>query len=123
MGEGQKTDRQDDVSTGSDDRRGSESRRSHDRTAVSLWAVETSRDAAYYHYISELSEGGLYLEKPLPLPVDSEVELEVELPGGIVKARGVVVRRSDDGTGHGVKFKDISPDALQALRSFLAASH
>ena len=83
---------------------GDDERRKHDRLSVALWAMETADDAAYFHYITELSPGGLFLEKRLPLPVGSKVQLEFELPtGATIKCEGSVVRAGDDeNQGNGV---------------------
>ena len=95
-------------------------KRTHQRLQVSLWAVEKSPEAAYYHYVTELSAGGLFLEKRLPLPVGSEVALEIKLPAGsTIKCSGSVVRQADDGKGNGVKFNDISDADKAAITEFL----
>lgn len=97
-------------------------KRSHDRLEVSLWAVEKSPDAAYYHYITELSPGGMFLEKRLPLPVGSQVELEIKLPTGTtIRCTGSVVRQAEDGQGNGVKFENISDEDKKAIEAFLAS--
>ena len=97
-------------------------KRTYDRLQVSLWAVEKSPDAAYYHYITELSAGGVFLEKRLPLPVGSEVELEFKLPSGMqIRATGSVVRQADDGKGNGIKFEKISDEHKKAIEEFLSS--
>lgn len=98
-------------------------RRKHDRLAVSLWAMETADDAAYFHYITELSSGGLFLEKRLPLPVGAKVQLEFDLPTGVkIKCEGSVVREAegDDNQGNGVQFDNLAPDQAEAIEAFLA---
>lgn len=98
-------------------------KRNYDRLQVSLWAVEKSPDAAYYHYVTELSAGGVFLEKRLPLPVGSEVELEFTLPSGLtIRATGSVVRQADDGKGNGIKFEKISDEHQAAIEEFLKSS-
>src|SRR4051812_4869946 len=80
-------------------------RREFPRMPVSLWAVEDDGMGIYYHHVSDLSSGGLFLEKGLSLPVGTRMQLELTLPTTrSIRAEGVVVSRLDSarkGSGNG----------------------
>lgn len=94
--------------------------RRHPRYPVSLWAIERAPGISYYHHVSNLSASGLFLEKPVPLPVGEHFPLELPLPGGpTVNAHGIVVHAIDGG-GNGVVLLGLGDEDRDALEGYLA---
>lgn len=66
-------------------------------------------------YVSDLSEGGVFVHTELEVEVGMELDVRftaiVEDPI-LVTARGRVVRRSDDPPGVGIEFTDVDPEML-----------
>jgi uncharacterized protein (TIGR02266 family) len=101
-------------------------RRSASRMPVSLWAVEDDGSGIYYHHVSDISSGGLFLEKGLTLPVGSRMQLELTLPTArSIRAEGVVVTSmsaSRKASGNGIRFEKISDADRKAIDEYVAAS-
>ena len=92
------------------------------RYPVSLWAVESADCGSYFHHVSDLSMGGFFLRKPLPLPVGTRMAVTLELPTGRAiqaKARVVHSVQSPARSGNGVELEELGPDDQDALRQFL----
>ena len=91
---------------------------------VSLWAVEDDGMGIYYHHVSDLSSGGLFLEKGLSLPVGTRMQLELTLPTArSIRAEGVVVSRLDGSrkaSGNGIRFEKISEPDRAAIDEWIA---
>ena len=90
---------------------------------VSLWAVEDDGSGIYYHHVSDLSPGGLFLEKGLTLPVGSRMQLELTLPTArSIRAEGVVVTDVRNKTsGNGIRFEKISEADRKAIDEYIAS--
>ena len=99
------------------------SRRTAPRMPVSLWAVEDDGSGIYYHHVSDLSPGGLFLEKGLTLPVGSRMQLELTLPTArSIRAEGVVVTDVRNKTsGNGIRFEKISEADRKAIDEYIAS--
>ena len=101
-------------------------RRGTARMPVSIWAVEDDGKGIYYHHVSDLSSGGLFLEKGLVLPVGSRMQLELTLPTArSVRAEGIVVtkiEKSKRTSGNGIRFEKISDQDRQAIDEWIATS-
>ena len=112
-----------DEATPAEDRRKG-SRRASPRMPVSLWAVEDDGSGIYYHHVSDLSPGGLFLEKGLTLPVGSRIELELTLPTALsIRAEGVVVTDVRNRTsGNGIRFEKISDADRKAIDDYIASN-
>lgn len=106
------------------DRRRTGPRRSAPRMPVSLWAVEDDGSGIYYHHVSDLSPGGLFLEKGLTLPIGSRMQLELTLPTArSIRAEGVVVTNVQNKTaGNGIRFDKISDADKKAIDDYISAS-
>ena len=93
---------------------------------VSLWAVEDDGQGIYYHHVSDLSSGGLFLEKGLLLPVGSRMQLELTLPTArSIRAEGIVVtkvQRSKKQSGNGIRFEKISEQDRLAIEEWIAST-
>src|SRR5689334_20365142 len=95
-------------------------RRAAPRMPVSLWAVEDDGSGIYYHHVSDISPGGLFLEKGLTLPIGSRMQLELTLPTArSIRAEGVVVRMKS--SGNGIKFDKISDADKKAIDDYIAS--
>ena len=98
------------------------STRRFERHTVNLWAAEHEADAVYYHEVSNLSLGGVFLRKKVPLPVGHRIALEFTLPSGeTVWAEGVTVHSGNTGIqGNGIEFDKIQLAHQTALERFLS---
>ena len=96
--------------------------RRHARYPVSLWAVENADGGSYFHHVQDLSVGGFFLRKPMPLPVGAAMEVVLELPTGRriqAKARVVHTVVSPARSGNGVELESLSNEDQTALQEFL----
>ena len=78
--------------------------------------------------VTNISRGGLFMETPTPLPIQSKVELALQLPEirTVLNVHGRVVwtydiRRSNSQimTGSGIKFENMTPEQRQVLEWYL----
>ncbi len=104
-------------------------RRQHPRYPVNLTVDFTTREAFVGNHVSNLSRGGLFIATDSPLPVHSELDLELTLPqrDERIRARGRVIWNYDirRGTsrvvpGMGIKFLDMSTADNRRLTDYLA---
>jgi len=89
---------------------------------VSLWAVEEDGQGIYYHHVSDISPGGIFLEKGLTLPVGCRMQLELTLPTArSIRAEGVVVSKlQGSSSGNGIRFEKISESDKAAIGDYIA---
>ncbi|MFZ5445937.1 MAG: TIGR02266 family protein [Myxococcota bacterium] len=92
-------------------------------------AVDFSSDNNFYNgFSANISDGGLFVATVNLQPLGTEIDLAFSLPSGErIEAKGVVrwVREINDQIpdsfpGIGIQFKQLSPDAEQAIHHFLA---
>lgn len=106
------------------DKKGDE-RRKNQRIDVKIWAEEKSTQGEYFHFLSNLSVGGFFIEKKLPFTEGAIVNLELILPDHPekIKVKGLVVANYKDPRsnylGAGVKFIDLDPVAANRIENFL----
>ncbi|MFT3841234.1 MAG: PilZ domain-containing protein [Myxococcaceae bacterium] len=95
-------------------------RRAHERHRVFRLGVKVAtRDAFRASYLRDLSEGGLFVRSQHPLPLGSQVAIELAPPNHpVLSLLGKVVRRED--TGFGVQFGDLDPAVKAAIDALLA---
>lgn len=92
------------------------------RYPVSLWAVETMSEGSYFHHVQDLSLGGFFIRKPIPIAVGTEMNVILELPtGNRLQAKGRVVHAvvSPERCGNGVELDTLSREDRNALLEFL----
>ncbi len=53
-------------------------RRTDARVGVEIWVEEMADQGLYFHRVTNLSLGGFFIEKKLPLPVGQKVSLRLE---------------------------------------------
>ena len=66
-------------------------RRKNPRSNVQIWALEKGDHSTSFHLITNLSTDGFFIEKKLPLPVGSIVNLELELDGEMLQLGGKII--------------------------------
>lgn len=104
---------------------GSSDERRHVRVAYHLPVTVYGEKSFCAGHILDLSESGAFVRTHWPFPVDSAVELQIELPGHTFVARAVVRWRRTDGgetaaePGMGIQFKGLKPVDQAALRRFV----
>ncbi len=102
--------------------------RLEDRIPISLRVEFTVRSAAYAAFTKDLSPHGMFLKSPRPFALGTRLQLTLHLPGGRPALRlAGEVRRVVEATpgshlipGVGVRFTEVDPEALKALREFIA---
>jgi uncharacterized protein (TIGR02266 family) len=102
-------------------------RREHSRFCVDLDVTVGSDHNFYAGFAENLSAGGVFIATHKLKPVGSKIELSINLPDGVqMQALGevrwirVFNETSDTPPGMGVKFIDVSDDAVSAINGFLA---
>jgi uncharacterized protein (TIGR02266 family) len=85
-------------------------RRQATRVAVDFFLEERTGDALYYQRATNLSLGGLYLDRTLPHPPGTQVDLQFRLPGdpAPLRIKGEVIESTSRDLGMGVRFVDLS---------------
>ena len=98
------------------------------RVPTALPGAAVRRGQRHEVLVGDLSPCGAYLETASPVPAGSLIQVEIDLPGGVVELRGMVrwVRpRAGAGsevpkvTGFGVEFLRAQPVILAKVRDFL----
>ncbi len=98
-------------------------RRAGNRLPLEMWVEEIGETSQVFRRAGNLSRGGLYLDRTIPLPVGSRVRLRFTLPGDSqpVLVLGEIVSISPtDALGMGVKFVQIGDDAQGRIDAYLA---
>lgn len=78
-------------------------------------------------YVRNISGGGIFIRTQQPLPLNSEVQIRLTLPGHtrVLAVRGVVVwntpypSRSSFPSGMGIKFLSLEPDVQKLISGFV----
>jgi hypothetical protein len=79
------------------------------------WQASAQHDISR---VASLSVGGLFIEAADPAPIGEMLQVQFDIPGGVVRAHAVV-RRSIEGKGMGVEFTDLPAAARTGLDSLL----
>jgi uncharacterized protein (TIGR02266 family) len=102
-------------------------RRTDSRFCVDLDVTVGSDHNFYAGFAENLSAGGVFIATHNLKPVGSQIELSINLPDGVqMRALGevrwirVFNETSDTPPGMGVKFMDVSDEAVASINSFLA---
>ena len=98
-------------------------RRKQPRAGVQIWAVEKNDNSRYFHLVTNLNLGGLFLEKKLPFQEGAIVNLDLELDGEIIPLRGKVVNNykntNTNRTGAGVQFIEMDEKIKARINYYL----
>lgn len=88
--------------------------------------MEQWAEGEQYHQLSaNLSRGGIYLDRTIPHPEGTVINLRFNLPGREqpleMKGRIVFPKSDDDSPGMGVEFVGLNVDTAQAIDAYLSA--
>jgi len=102
----------------------SQERRRALRVPVEMYVEESHDHATYFQHSSNLSRGGLFLEKTIPHPVGTRVTLSFTLPGDQtplkVQAEIVSALEGETRLGMGLKFVEASTEFSRRIDGFIA---
>jgi len=98
-------------------------KRKNIRSDVQVWAVEKNDNSTSFHLLTNLSIEGFFIEKKLPMPVGSIINLELELDGEKLPLRGKIVNNYENpvtgNSGAGVHFVDMDESAKTKIEEYL----
>jgi len=107
------------------DKENTEEKREEKRFKIQIWAEEKRNNAVYYHLLTNLSKKGLFIEKRLPFPVGSTIQLELKLPDSDEKIiiKGDIIGNyqdpSSNNMGAGLEFVDMDQEVIDKIGKFL----
>ena len=94
-------------------------RRSRKRWDVSLDAVWDGKSGNYTARITDLSDGGCYMDSLSEVTIGEVLTLKLSLPNGEwLELRGEVAHHTPP-VGFGVRFVNLSAEQLESLRKFI----
>jgi hypothetical protein len=95
-------------------------RREHPRflVCVEIEIVEWESRIPSRGNTTDVGLGGCYVATIFPLPVGAKVDIQMRIADGAIKGRGSV-QTCHHGVGMGIKFNDLTLDALHRLGSYL----
>jgi len=94
-------------------------RRTGKRWDVSLDAVWDGKSGNYTARISDLSDGGCYVDSLGGVTMGEIVNLRLQLPNGEWLSLSGEVAHHNPPVGFGLRFVDLSEEQLETLRSFI----
>ena len=95
-------------------------RRSRKRWDVSLDAVWDGKSGNYTARITDLSDGGCYMDSLSEVTIGELLTLKLSLPSGEwLELTGEVAHHTPP-VGFGVRFVNLSAEQLESLRNFIA---
>ena len=98
-------------------------RRRSSRSNVQIWALEKGDNSTSFHLLTNLSITGFFIEKKLPLPVGSIINLELELDGEKLLLRGKIIDNYENPitkiSGAGVLFVDMDERVKTKIEEYL----
>ncbi|MBI2218641.1 MAG: TIGR02266 family protein [Candidatus Rokubacteria bacterium] len=101
-------------------------RRSQARVSVSIQIHYQTVDAVFTEFATNISEGGVYIESAVPLPVGTRVTIEFFLPNRPrpIQVSGEVVRVNDEGTeriprGMAIGFEPLDAQTKAEINAFV----
>ena len=95
-------------------------RRSRKRWDVSLDAVWDGKSGNYTARITDLSDGGCYMDSLSEVTMGELLTLKLNLPSGEwLEVTGEVAHHTPP-VGFGVRFVNLSAEQLETLRAFIA---
>ena len=93
-------------------------KRRQQRVPVDLWIEATRAEEVYFQRATNLSVGGAYFDKTIPLPLGTRVTLKFELPNDALEIRcaGEIVTAKDLGMGVSfIELKESDFDRISKL--------
>jgi uncharacterized protein (TIGR02266 family) len=99
-------------------------RRQGDRISIQMWVEESGPEGMYFQRASNLSEGGIFLERTVPHPIGTQVMLEFKLPdqGPTIRVQAQIVNvpTADGELGMGLRFIELAPEIAARIRRFVS---
>jgi uncharacterized protein (TIGR02266 family) len=98
-----------------------------------MWVEESSGQGCYFQRSANLSAGGIFLEKTIPHPIGTVVQLEFTLPGDDqpIKVAAEIVNAlarprqpqegSGDALGMGLKFLALETSQAERIERLIAS--
>jgi len=114
------------VEGGSNQRQGE--RRAAPRYGVDCWAEEVAKVGVYFHRVTNLSQGGFFIEKKLPFRAGQTIHMRLDLPGVAAKleTRSRVISNYCDGQanlrGAGFQFLNLDERSRALIEAFISRS-
>ena len=105
-------------------------RRRASRVPVEIQIQYETADGFFQDYMRNLSLGGIFIETPKPLPMNTKLKVQFSLPDmtAPIVADGVVVHtlrlgqpKNPSVSGMGIKFSELEPSSKEMLESYLQA--
>ena len=100
-------------------------RRTNPRVGVEIWVEEMGDRGLFFHRVTNLSLGGFFIEKKLPLPVGKKVSLRLELPdsGQEFSLIGKIINNYEDKNknlkGAGIQFLELDDQVREEIAAYL----
>ena len=95
-------------------------RRKEERLEVCLDAVWDGKSGNYTARVTDLSEGGCYLDTMGEAQIGEIVSFKLQVPGGDwLELTGEVAHQSPP-MGFGLRFVDLTDEQMERLRSFIS---
>ena len=105
-------------------------RRRSGRVPVEIQIQYETADGFFEDYIRNLSLGGIFIETPKPLPMNTKLKVQFSLPdmSAPIVADGVVVHtlrlgqpKNPSVSGMGIRFSELDAASTETLESYLQA--
>jgi len=98
-------------------------RRTSQRVKIEMWVEETSARELYFQRSANISVGGVFLDRTIPHPLGTVVNLQFTLPDDShpVRVKGVTVNigETSQDLGMGIRFTDLSEHDRQRLVTYI----
>ncbi len=96
-------------------------RRNESRITVDLWVEERTEDALYFQRATNLSPGGLFLERTLAHAPGTVVEIDLRFPGDSapIRVQGEVVPSGSRDLGMALRFVHLTDTARGRINDYL----
>jgi uncharacterized protein (TIGR02266 family) len=96
-------------------------RRNEPRVTIDLWVEEHTDDALYFQRATNLSTGGLFLERTLPHAPGTVVDIDLRLPGDArpLRVKAEVVPATSREFGMGLRFVGLSESDKSRISDYL----
>lgn len=88
-----------------------------------MWVEESRERETYFQRCTNLSVGGLFLDRTIPHPLGTIVRLRFTLPDSAepIETRGEIVNApNSDRLGMGIKFIDLPDDARARITELVS---
>jgi uncharacterized protein (TIGR02266 family) len=86
-----------------------------------MWVEEAHEQAVYFQHSANLSAGGIFLDRTVPHPIGTRVQLQFTLPGDStpLRVQAEIVNMSEGELGMGMRFVDPPADLAARIGRFI----